>query len=564
LIDAGSVAGGVGGANSKVGNGQAFATGIYLGGDNTLKGNTTLTFAPSGTLKVAGVIGDDMGSAAAAGYTGPAGYKMSSFGIKVDGTGTLLLTAAEQYSGGTVIKAGTLELGKNGSIGGNTVIQGGTLKVDDGGSLGGNAVIQGGMLELDSGGKITGNTVSIQAGTLELANGAAFAGNVQFTGTGATLRFDSATSQLGGIINGAVPGDNFDLHFHAFAAGDHLVWQQNDSPVGTLLLENSSGNVLGSLKLHGFYLQSMFTAMDDHQGGTLIGVQAPGGRVIPPDNGERNPITLNSGDILTVNAPGKSTDVTIQGGGTEIVNMGGYSFRTTINADAPHGQGVELVTGGTLDITTINGGKVETIGSTAIHDTILYLPGSEFHAFEHSVIKDNTTIHHGTLFLDATSTANQITFGSSPGDQGGVAVENPSSLGRIFGLAKGDFIQFGGVTASSPDVTVTKWDPATNTITYNDGQTAHLSLAQANVKFDITQGTSPSGHHFSTLTVVTVGAALATANDTLAITPTVVPRDQAAAVADSGNAGLLSQAESIQLTGVLATPSDSILVAHHV
>jgi hypothetical protein len=40
---------------------------------------------------------------------------------------------------------------------------------------------------------------------------------------------------------------------------------------------------------------------------------------------------------------------------------------------------VELVTGGTLDITTIEGGKVETIGSTAVRDTILFLPGSAFY-----------------------------------------------------------------------------------------------------------------------------------------------------------------------------------------
>jgi hypothetical protein len=96
---------------------------------------------------------------------------------------------------------------------------------------------------------------------------------VQFAGTDATLRFDTATSQLGGIISGAIAGDKFDLSFHPFATGDHLVWQQNGS-LGTLSLETSSNSVLASLNLSGSYTQSNFTAMDDQHNGTMIEVQS--------------------------------------------------------------------------------------------------------------------------------------------------------------------------------------------------------------------------------------------------------------------------------------------------
>ncbi len=107
-LGAGTVAGGIG-AN----NGQAFANGIYLQGYNGV-----LTFAPTGTMTVAGVIGDDHGSAAAASYTGAhSNYSAGSTGISLNGSGTLLLTAANTYSGNTSIAAGTLELAAGASTG---------------------------------------------------------------------------------------------------------------------------------------------------------------------------------------------------------------------------------------------------------------------------------------------------------------------------------------------------------------------------------------------------------------------------------------------------------------
>jgi hypothetical protein len=284
----------------------------------------------------------------------------------------------------------------------------------------------------------------------------------------------------------------------------------------------------------------MFTAMSDNQGGTLIGVQQAHGpghnNLIPPPDTFSG--TLNSGDTLTVNDKGTSTNVVVQGGATEIVNQGGKSSSTTINFDEGLKlQGVLAVTGGTLDITTINGGKVVTFGSTVNapslgSNTKLFLPGSEFYAFDGSVIKDHTTIINGTLFLDATSTASVVTFATQSGlPQGprGVVVENPSKFPGIAGeLHVGDFIQFGGISESSPDIHVTSFDAKTNTITYDDGNqhdlTAHLNLSvPSGDMLNLTSGTS-HGHSFSTLTV-------ATATD------------------------------AIQLTGVLATSAD-LLMAH--
>jgi autotransporter passenger strand-loop-strand repeat protein len=72
---------------------------------------------------------------------------------------------------------------------------------------------------------------------------------------------------------------------------------------------------------------------------------------IPPNN--KDPITLKSGDTLTVNTGGTSTDVTVNDGATETVNNGGTSLRTTVNDG-----GQENVRSGTADRTTINGGDL--------------------------------------------------------------------------------------------------------------------------------------------------------------------------------------------------------------
>jgi hypothetical protein len=121
-------AGGLGASFSPNGqSGEAFASGIYL------QGNNTLTFTPTGTQTIAGVIGDDAGSAAAAGYSAPFGYTEGSVGIVINGTGTLLLEANNTYKGTSTIERGTLELAPGATAGTGTIAFGGpaaTLQID--------------------------------------------------------------------------------------------------------------------------------------------------------------------------------------------------------------------------------------------------------------------------------------------------------------------------------------------------------------------------------------------------------------------------------------------------
>jgi autotransporter passenger strand-loop-strand repeat protein len=242
---------------------------------------------------------------------------------------------------------------------------------------------------------------------------------------------------------------------------------------------------------------------------------------IPPNNKE--PIDLKSGDILTVNSGGKSTDVTIQDGATEDVNAGGTSFRTTINEG-----GIENVNHGTTDFTTINGGLETLDHSTATNTRLnfsLANPDSQIYALDGSVVK-NTIIEGGSipghqigLLVAETSTADNVTF-INPGGKfnlgAGFGLDNPLNFkGFIKGLSVGDFIALGGLNSKdSLSIDVTGFKLTNNqhdvTITYNNNQqvTYHLQDMQANTTFEIQHGKDSFGHDQSQLIVVkTVGIA---------------------------------------------------------
>jgi autotransporter passenger strand-loop-strand repeat protein len=233
---------------------------------------------------------------------------------------------------------------------------------------------------------------------------------------------------------------------------------------------------------------------------------------IPPDNTQ--PITLQSGDTLTVNSGGTSKSITINDGATEFVNTGGKAVNTTVN----DGGRLE-VNGGAIDQTTLNGGGVILHHATADHATInfsLAFPFSQLEAHDHSVVK-NIVITGGALFgttrgalFDATSTVENVTF-RDPSGKGaaGLGLDNPQNVtGFIKGLGVGDFIQLGGQTMSI-EVTGFELDTKKNDliITYNDAThtglhaTYHVPAMQPHTTFALTQGTVGTNHS-STLTVI--------------------------------------------------------------
>ena len=229
---------------------------------------------------------------------------------------------------------------------------------------------------------------------------------------------------------------------------------------------------------------------------------------IPPNNTQ--PITLQSGDTLTVNQGGTSKNITINDGATEFVGTGGKAVNTTVN------DGGRLEVSGAIDQTTINGGGVILHHGTADHTTINFsnlFPFSQLEADDHSVVK-NIVITGGTLLgttrgalFDATSTVENVTF-RDPSGKGaaGIGLDNPQNVtGFIKGLGVGDFIQLGGVTMSIK-VTGFELDTKKNDliITYNDAThtglhvTYHVPAMQPHTTFKLEQVTATQ----ATLTVI--------------------------------------------------------------
>jgi len=252
--------GSVGAGNNGLGSaGQAFATGIYLQGDNKL------TFEPSAgaTLTVAGAIGDDTDSALAASYTGPAGYTPGSVSVSDAGTGTLLFTAANSYSGGTVIVHNSrLEIAAGASAGSGSI------------DLNGAAA----YLQLDApvtGSETFANTLSqFRPGTTLDLRGFQFAAGETATIAGGTL-----TVQAGGTSEQFTLADDPDTHFVGVAT---------DGMGGSLVTPETAAQ----------YLSNEIRAAD--------GVTAPGTVTIALTQN----ITLGDTPLLAINvAAGVTLDI---------------------------------------------------------------------------------------------------------------------------------------------------------------------------------------------------------------------------------------------------------------
>ena len=129
---AGTVSGGEDASDASTAHG--FGSGIYAQGSSN-----TLTFdTVSGNVTVSAPITDDTGAVATVptvdgyGY-GALGYTPGSTGVAVTGGVTVMLTAANQYSGATTITAGTLEIASGATAGTGAIAFAGpgtTLQID--------------------------------------------------------------------------------------------------------------------------------------------------------------------------------------------------------------------------------------------------------------------------------------------------------------------------------------------------------------------------------------------------------------------------------------------------
>ncbi|WP_147306461.1 autotransporter outer membrane beta-barrel domain-containing protein [Methylovirgula sp. 4M-Z18] len=180
--------------------------------------NGELTALASNSAFVAGFSGTELNIQSGgltidnAGYTVTATSPFSGVGaLTSEGTGTLITTAANTYSGGTIIEAGTLQLGNGGTTGSilGNVTDNGTLAFDRSNLYTFTGVISGtGKLTQIGSGTTVLTAVSTYTGTTTVAAGTlALSATGALTGGGATSVAAGATLGGYGSVAGTVTND---------------------------------------------------------------------------------------------------------------------------------------------------------------------------------------------------------------------------------------------------------------------------------------------------------------------------------------------------------------------
>jgi fibronectin-binding autotransporter adhesin len=231
----------IAGAISGSGNLVQLGTGtVVLTGTNTYSGGTTIN---SGTLQLGdgstngSITGDATDNGTLAfdpNGSVTIGAVISGTGNLVKlGSGTVILTGVNTYTGGTMISAGTLQLGDgatNGSITGD-VTDNGTLAFDPNGSVAIAAVISG-----------TGNLVKLGSGTVILTGTNTYAG-------GTTI--SAGTLQLGdGVTNGSITGDVTDNGTLAFDPNGSVTFGAAISGTGNLVKLGTGAVILTGTNIY--------------------------------------------------------------------------------------------------------------------------------------------------------------------------------------------------------------------------------------------------------------------------------------------------------------------------
>ena len=334
-VNGNTVTAGIGGGSGagKGSDGSAFRSGIFL------QGNGTITFSPGigQTATVSDVIADQTGS-------GGTGLTAGSWNLTKSGLGTLLLSGANTYSGGTIISGGTLAVSTNdnlGSASGGLTFGGGTLQYLSSFDLARSITLNsgGGTFDTNSysstlSGNITGpgSLTKTGGGTLMLSGGNTYSGatnvNAGTLQAGATNTL-SASSAFTVLASGTLDLNNLNQIIGSLAGsgpvklGSATLTVGNDNTsttysggisgtggltkVGSGFFTLSSNNTytgpttvkFGTLQVDGSIALSSLTRVNN--GGMLGGIGTVGNTQI------------NSGGVFAPGAGVAGTSVTVAG-----------------------------------------------------------------------------------------------------------------------------------------------------------------------------------------------------------------------------------------------------------
>ncbi|WP_168193386.1 autotransporter domain-containing protein, partial [Bradyrhizobium sp. NAS96.2] len=337
-VNGSSVSGGTGGVGA--GNGSAFGAGMFL------QGNGTLTFNPAAgqNQTVSDVIADQTGS-------GGTGVTAGSWGLAKTGAGTLTLTAANTYSGGTTVSGGLINFNAASNFGsGNITLNGGGLQwasgntADISGKL--NAIGSAGTTLDYNGNAVTLATALTGTGGLTVANsgsGGALTLTASETYSGATIINSGATLAIKG--DGSIANSSG----ISFAGSGTFDVSQTNSGASVGGLSDAVGGSVVSLGA------KTLTITGD--GGPYNGVIQDGGI----GGGSGGNVTIALGGIAIFGGVNTYTGLTTINGGGRLYLFSGGSIASS----------KAVINDGTFDISRAGGGvSINSLSGTSIFGAV--------------------------------------------------------------------------------------------------------------------------------------------------------------------------------------------------
>ncbi len=371
-------------------------SGATAGSDLFIRGGTTLTFSPSAghTVTLTGTIGDDSEDSVPSGQTWNPGSG-SGASLAMDGAGTLILSGANTYKGGTTISAGTLNIQNNSSLGASPVtvsgsgqlqLQGGLSGVSNSLTLDGGSLYNVSDANTFSGAIIVSDDTTFggAAGTLTLSNTSAI------TATNKTITFNGDSNIS---VSGAVSLGNGGL---TQSGSGTLTLDGTNSYTGTTTLSDGVLQITDEDNIGGSSATLAFGGGELHTTGNTT---VSGNASVTADSSLQSDVSTTLSGTLTGS---NNTTLTLSGGGT-----------TTLSAIAVNGSDVFTLSGalgGSSALTKSGTGTLRFTGTSTYTGTLTVSDG-DFTV--NGTFPGNITAQSGTTVKGTGTVQGTVTIGSN-------------------------------------------------------------------------------------------------------------------------------------------------------